>query len=280
MRSVRATNSLRRRSILLVSTASIFYYVSTRREFLRNNSVQDFRTVQHDKYCTQTLLRPRWTHAFDYIAESAFDRSQLQPHRERETNYTWERGNGGLDDSDRDLLANLYGSVESVFEYGLGESTRLAAAAKLVRYSGVDSDAQYVANSRNSAPSHFKFYFADIGPTREWGNPKELLRKQSIQYQIAPLLSELRPFDVYFVDGRFRVACVCASILHASKFGGFESVVLMHDYKARPQYHVVETIADVIERSQSGKTVLLRRSKNISDERIISVWNSFYNITA
>ena len=44
-----------------------------------------------------------------------------------------------LDDSDRDLLVKTYRVVESVFEFGLGESTRLSAAANVIRYTGVDS---------------------------------------------------------------------------------------------------------------------------------------------
>jgi hypothetical protein len=212
---------------------------------------------------------------FDSIAESAFELSQLQ---ERDTserqNFTWKRGSGGLADSDRKLLARSYLGVKSVFEFGLGESTRIAAAANVVRYTGVDSDALYVSQSRAEAPKHFKFLFADIGETKSWGQPGEALRKQSMQYQIAPLLSELRPFEVYFVDGRFRVACVCAALLHASKFNSFDSKIFMHDYKARPQYHIVEQFADIIEISKSGRLVHLRRSKNASEALIMSVWNS------
>lgn len=156
---------------------------------------------------------------------------------------------------------------------------RLAAAVNVIRYTGVDSDAAYVSQSRDTSPSHYKFVFADIGQTRAWGHPKEKLRKQSMQYQIAPLLGELKPFDVYFIDGRFRVACVCSALLHASKFGRHDSTVFLHDYGPRPQYHVVEEFADIIETSRSGNLVKLRRSRNASDELIVSTWSSFYNIT-
>ena len=81
-----------------------------------------------------------------------------------------------------------------------------------------------------------------------------------MQYQIAPLLGEMKPFDVYFIDGRFRVACVCSALLHASKFGRRDSTIFMHDYGARPSYHVVEEFTDIIETSRSGNLVKLRRS--------------------
>jgi hypothetical protein len=170
-----------------------------------------------------------WATGFDSIAQLAFEAShvsaKVREKKEGKANFTWGRGNGGLDDSDRDLLVKTYRVVESVFEFGLGESTRLAAAANVIRYTGVDSDAAYVAQSRDAGPSHYKFVFADIGQTRQWGYPKKFLRKQSMQYQIAPLLGEMKPFDVYFIDGRFRVACVCSALLHASKFGRRDSSI-------------------------------------------------------
>lgn len=220
---------------------------------------------------------------FDMLSEAAFEQSNhlKQGKRlKRSRQYTWVKGNGGLDESDRELLSKIYSQAEAVFEFGLGESTRLAAAANVLRYTGVDSDALYVANSRDSAPNYFKFLFADIGETRIWGNPTRFLHKQAMQYQIAPLLTELAPFDVYFVDGRYRVACVCVSFLHASKFGRLDSLVLMHDYKERKLYHAVEQIADIVERSRHGKLVVLRRSKSTTDEQIEAIWNAFYNITA
>lgn len=58
-----------------------------------------------------------------------------------------------------------------------------------------------------------------------------LLAKGAWQYQIAPLQSELEPFDVYMVDGRWRVACLLASFLHASARGAKhnDTIVLVHD---------------------------------------------------
>jgi hypothetical protein len=44
--------------------------------------------------------------------------------------------------------------------------------------------------------------------------------KMILDYQIAPLFLEKKPFDVYMVDGRWRVACVMACFLHAMHCGG------------------------------------------------------------
>lgn len=113
-------------------------------------------------------------------------------------------------------LGEIYGKAESIFEFGLGESTFLADHLRVGRYSGVDSDSEYISTVRNDVSSHFRFYFADIGQTVEWGYPQANLTKSVFNYQILPLLGEPLPFDVYMVDGRFRLSCMLISFLHAS----------------------------------------------------------------
>ena len=90
------------------------------------------------------------------------------------------------------------------------------------RYVGVDSDARWVTNVRKEVKNdHFRFIFADIGATGAYGNPKnEELQKIPLSYQSAPLNDEMEAFDFYLIDGRYRVACACASMLHALSRGG------------------------------------------------------------
>ena len=78
----------------------------------------------------------------------------------------------------------------------------IAASFKVPRYSGIDSDSNYVSDSRNYVQEHFglehfRFYFADIGITKVWGYPRKSLQKNIYDYQFAPLASELEAFDVY-----------------------------------------------------------------------------------
>ena len=95
------------------------------------------------------------------------------------------RGTGGLLDTDRTLLADIYSSVDSVFEFGLGESSKIAAWVGVPRYVGVDSDASWVTNVRKEVNNdHFRFIFTDIGETGAYGNPKnEELQKIPLSYQ-------------------------------------------------------------------------------------------------
>ena len=161
------------------------------------------------------------------------------------------------------LLGRLYRNASSVFEFGLGESTSIASYVGVPRYSGVDSDAVWVrkARERSGANDRFHFTFADIGPTGPWGYPENnATAKIPYSYQTAPLYDELEPFDVYFVDGRYRVACICSSMLHAMSRGANMSFVLfgMHDW-GREWYKVVLEVGDIVH--ESKHLVVLRARK-------------------
>ena len=189
------------------------------------------------------------------------------------------KSNGGLSDADRELIADLYYHAESVFEFGIGESTAIAAMTELPRYAGVESSAEWITATRTNVPDRFRFNFADIGPTREWGNPvsNKVLAKMALDYQIAPLRIERDPFDIYFVDGRWRVACVMASFLHAIQSGGDMNKirVVVHDYDVRggPEgsYGIVESIAMIEKRTEKAIVLAIRR--NVTKADLFNIWN-------
>jgi hypothetical protein len=173
--------------------------------------------------------------------------------KDYEIGVSMKRGTGGLYDTDRTLLANIYSSVDSVFEFGLGESTKIAAWVGVPRYVGVDSDADWVTNVRDEVNmNHFRFIFADIGATGNYGKPKnENLQKIPLSYQSAPLNDEMEAFDFYLIDGRYRVACACAAMLHAMSRGGDMKKIMfgIHDY-FRADYHQLESVADIVKKSE------------------------------
>lgn len=121
------------------------------------------------------------------------------------------------------------------------------------RYVGVDSDADWVTNVRDEVNmNHFRFIFADIGATGNYGKPKnENLQKIPLSYQSAPLNDEMEAFDFYLIDGRYRVACACAAMLHAMSRGGDMKKIMfgIHDY-FRADYHQLESVADIVKKSE------------------------------
>ena len=94
---------------------------------------------------------------------------------------------------------------------------------------------------------------------------------------------EHSPFDVYLVDGRFRVACACRALLH----GREDSLVLIHDFPhededspewkrnldAQRGYSAVLAVADIVEQVRS--LVVLRKKPSVHDDAIQELWETF-----
>lgn len=201
---------------------------------------------------------------------------------------TWNKTTtGGLTNADRTLLAEIYGQANSVFEYGLGESTYIADHVGVSRYAGIDSDAAWVANARKSVATHFRFYFADIGETLAWGFPQKTLPKNVLDYQVIPLISEPQPFDVYMVDGRWRLPCLLLSFLHAHARGADPShtTVLLHDcpekhltvMKSRQHYVNADHLLDLI-RHSGDKLCAYRRKPATTDEELYDLWLQYFTV--
>lgn len=199
-----------------------------------------------------------------------------------------EKANGGLNDQDRAKLGEIYGKATSVFEFGLGESTRIANHVGVVRYAGIDSAAKWVDETRAAVSPHFRFYYADIGETVAWGNPaNEKLSKNVMDYQIAALQAEPLPFDVYMVDGRWRLACLLLSFLHASARGAPHetTTVLIHDCyqegysppdsQDRPVYRLADHLLNLVDHSRNKLCVYKRRS-NTTDEQLFDLWEQYH----
>jgi|AntRauTorckE5430_2_1112549.scaffolds.fasta_scaffold34201_2 hypothetical protein len=106
----------------------------------------------------------------------------------------------------------MFINVNSVFEYGVGVSTKIASNVGIPRYSCVDSDAEFVENLRNELNTdYFRFNYAKIGDSF----------RSLYDYQAGPLILEENPFEIYLVNakiiGMHWVACVCVSLLHVIK---------------------------------------------------------------
>ena len=215
---------------------------------------------------------------FDKMHEKLHKGAATPTHNVEKKTYeigvSMPRGTGGLFDTDRKLLADIYSSVNSVFEFGLGESTKIAAWVGVPRYVGVDSDAQWVTNTRKEVNrDHFRFIFADIGDAGAYGTPKtDTLQKIPLSYQSAPLNDEMEAFDFYLIDGRYRVACTCSAMLHAMSRGGDMKEVKfgVHDYPSRVYYHQLESIANIVQESELLRVFQVK--PNTTEHDIYQMW--------
>ena len=199
----------------------------------------------------------------------------------------WQKGSGGgLDDGHRTVLGHLYFSASSVFEYGVGESTEIAAYTGIPRYTGVHTNATWVSQAReNARMDHFRFHYADIGVTQRFSEATEEkdsrergVQKSLYDYQIAPLVFEQKPFDVYLVDGMYRVNCACVSFLHAMKRKAdmAEVRVVIHGGTGRNDdedggYDLMDTVADLEIKIKNLWVYKLK--EGTSEDDLFALWN-------
>ena len=187
------------------------------------------------------------------------------------------RTRGGLSDEARLLLAEKYSSVESIFEFGLGESTFIANHVGVPRYAGVDSDAAWVTRVRAVVDERFRFYFGDIGEIQDWGVPLANRSKAFLHYQVAPLMVEPLPFELYMVDGRWRRGCFFASFLHASARGSTEATVLVHDCHRYEEDIIASDLFELD--SRKGNLCAFKRKTTTTDRRILESWMEHYTFS-
>jgi hypothetical protein len=223
--------------------------------------------------------------AFDKVAHFAFDifleKTDQTERRQFNASEWGQKTSGGLEDADRNVIAHVYSNANSVFEFGLGESTYIANQVNVPRYSGVDSDPQWVAKARARVSSNFRFYFADVGKTQAWGYPQRIGPKAIFDYQIAPLVIEPLPFDVYLVDGRWRVGSLLTSFLHASARGEkilTDTIVLLHDCH-RKNLRKADQLFEVHQPGNSSLCAFRRRPET-TDQDIMEMWKANYKQAA
>lgn len=142
-------------------------------------------------------------------------------------------------------LRMAYLKAACILEYGSGGSTVLAGEMPEKTVFSVESDAAWLAMMQSwfavaPAVADVRLCFADIGPTGEWGHPKdETLFRQWPGYALSVWdRPDFRQPDVVLIDGRFRVACLLATALRTQK----PVVALFDDYRDRKPYHAIETL--------------------------------------
>ena len=141
----------------------------------------------------------------------------------------WTKGNGGLHDADREILADLFFASDSVFETGVGESTTIATFTRVPRYTGVDGAVEWLNNVMKNAPPHWRFHWADIGRIAGLSKPTDKgTRPKWPEASFAALAAEREAFDFYNIDGRFRVASFAACMLHAMLRGKHDALFAIH----------------------------------------------------
>ncbi|WP_246787736.1 hypothetical protein [Bradyrhizobium sp. CCBAU 53421] len=137
-------------------------------------------------------------------------------------------------------------------EFGSGGSTWLACQTRKEWVISIDSSLEWLNNvgdATRDASTRPQLLHVDIGKLREWGYPIEKEKESTWPdyHERVWERPESKTADLYFVDGRFRVACFVQCVLHGAP-GAF---IAIHDFENRPHYHSVRTVAREIARANN-----------------------------
>jgi hypothetical protein len=160
-----------------------------------------------------------------------------------------------MDDEGLAMFEACLSDAKCLLEFGSGGSSMTAARMKVSTIISVESDADFLAATEaavraTAIQTNFIGHYADIGPTRDWGNPADRSKVHlwprycsSVWVRIAS--ESLPPPDLVLIDGRFRVACLLVTLLMARP----GTKILFDDYFDRPHYHRVEAWATPVRRA-------------------------------
>ena len=150
------------------------------------------------------------------------------------------------------LLAEILPKNATILEFGCGGSTQFFYEHGAEKIISIDSDKGWLEKLLTNpiVSTYYKYgkwlpLYVDIGRVRSWGAPcTKTPRPCWLNYhQHCWRLFSERDFDLILVDGRFRVACVCQTLLRC---GGTDLLFAIHDFRDRPEYHVLLEFIDVI----------------------------------
>ncbi len=144
------------------------------------------------------------------------------------------------------LLISLLRRSRSVVEFGSGGSTFAAAKYVSEWVVSVDSSEVWLGHVRDACLANNtriipELISVDIGPLAEWGYPvdSETVDRWPNYHSTVWLDPKTLAADLYFIDGRFRVACFMQALLN----GPNDALYAVHDFSSRPHYHIVRDIA-------------------------------------
>ena len=144
-----------------------------------------------------------------------------------------------MTEAEQRLLSAAAEGRAAGLEFGCGGSTPLLLGAGIGRLCSVDSDPAWLARvaghpgcAEALASGRLKLTAIDIGPTGDWGWPRDLRAMPHWPRYWRDPWDQAGPVDFVLVDGRFRVACALAAVPRLAP----GAHLLIHDFWVRPAY--------------------------------------------
>lgn len=166
-------------------------------------------------------------------------------------------------------------SCRRYVEFGTGGSTIIACTTVGESVVSVDSSRHWQDDvmrrlAERRAPITPTFQYVDIGPVAAWGWPTDDSRRGDwpAYYTTLWSLDGACEADLYFIDGRFRVACFMETLLRSRT----DATIVVHDY-ARSEYQIMGEVAQEIARART--LVAFRKPPDFDEDRVREILAEF-----
>lgn len=214
--------------------------------------------------------------------------SSVSPHFTNSSSFVWWDLEWGMVPHmtvrERNLWDSALSHAATYLEFGGGGSTvwALRHYPKL-RVHTVDSHPGWVAKLQRMpvvrkalVNGRLVLKHANIGAVKQWGYPKSTAMQGRWPCYSDEIYkaNEASRWDVIFVDGRFRVACMLKSVDVIRKTPGADGVrIITHDYNNRNQYWPAETF---LQRVGSADTLVVFKLKPVINDAQLQAMISEY----
>lgn len=152
------------------------------------------------------------------------------------------------------LLESFLRCSNHYVEFGAGGSTYLAASLVKKSVFSVDSSQDWLSKVQTACeegetPIKPELFHVDIGPIGDWGGPigNEHKSKWPNYYSAIWENPKCCRADLCLIDGRFRVASFIQALCYTKK----NTIIAIHDFAIRPNYHIVQEISREIARVEN-----------------------------
>lgn len=242
----------------------IKYFFMNNEEYMR----------QFDKYKTIDLENKLNVENINYARRLSCENNIDEDRRENEEqklkisfNHAHHYNKIRMTPCEADLYFSHIIGVEKVLEFGMGGSTFFACNANVKHVGTVETDSQFMESAvENLNLSPFiesrilNIFMRNIGRTKLWGYPIVPPPVEVIR-QFVEIPEEFRDSEIFFIDGRYRVACGASIYLNASNKN---AKILIHDFdRRRAWYNALREIYTIEE--VSGTLVRLKIKNNERD---------------
>lgn len=175
-----------------------------------------------------------------------------------------------LSEKERKFLIDNFEKANSYLEFGAGGSTFLALLhSNIQNIISVESDFDWIEHLRewkiiqDAENKRLTFFHVNIGKTKEWGYPVEDSNQEKFLIYSSKVFQkeDSGSYDLVFIDGRFRVACMLQTILNCKT----DTKIIMHDFNDRPEYHVFLKYVNIVDTIDTMALFKIKENINYDD---------------